>query len=233
MRLGKRGFGIVGAAFYFSRVASSDRLLPMLEAIRLRDPSDPALLLVPRGQSIELLVRDAARKKQVTLLDLDAHVDVDSGGNMVVDLADFVIANRFAELDPIPFLWPRYWLVLDPVENRFWYGGCRIDFASRSRLPQVFLMEMAARPGQTVVRNDLCPAMWPDDYGGKKTLEVDWDRRIRDQKKNLGEQLATAADGVADVPADPIRAIAGTDIEGGYALDIPAARILWWSERSS
>lgn len=66
--------------------------------------------------------------------------------------------------------------------------------------------------------------MWPDDYG-RKGVEKDWGRALRDQ--------VTALKSALDVDEEryPIAARpAGDDAEGGYVLRMDPRRILWWSE---
>ena len=229
LRLGARPFGAQDVAFYLTRNASSQGLLPFFEKARLRDHSDHIVVLVPRDDDVDLAAREAAGRRHIDLLALDRLLDVGGNGRVRLDLSSYVSRHRFPGVDPSAFLWPRYWLVLDPREGRYWYGGRRIEFPARSRRPQTLLLSLAARPGETVVRNDLCPAMWPDEYGGKKTLEVDWDRRIRDQKSALSGLLATAAAQAEGLPQDPIRAVSGSDVDGGYVLDVPGSQVFWWS----
>jgi hypothetical protein len=230
LRLGALPFGAENVPFYFVRDSGPDRLLPFFDKVRLRDPTGHVVVFVPRDNDVALVAREAARRKGLDVLALDRVASVGGDGRLLVDLADFVIKHHAAELDPSAFLWPRYWLVLDPRARRYWYAGQPIDFPTRSRLPQALLMALAERPGENVVRNDLCPVMWPDEYGGKKTLEVDWDRRIRDQKSALIGLLAAAAAEADGLPADPVRAVAGSDVAGGYVLGIPASRVFWWSQ---
>jgi len=231
-RLGSRRFGAETVAFYFTRSGASADALPLLDQIRRRDPSGEVVLFTPGDASVDASVREAAVSRGLTLLALD-QIAVAENGRLAIDLSGFVVAHRFPGMDPSTFLWPRYWLVLDPREGRYWYAGQPIQFPTRSRLPQALLMALAGRPGENVVRNDLCPAMWPDEYGGKKTLEIDWDRRIRDQKSALSGLLAAAGAGADSLPGDPIRAVAGSDVDGGYVLDIPANRVFWWSQSTA
>lgn len=230
LRLGSRMFGGESVAFYFTRHIVNGRLLPLIEKIRLRDPVVCTVLFVPQEHDIELVVREVCRGKDVAIMPLDKTVTASKGHRLEIDLADFVIAHRFAELNPVPFLWPRYWLVLDPREDRYWYGGRPIAFPSRSRRTQGLLMALARTPGVTVPRKDICSSVWPDEYGGRAMVEVDWDRRIRDLKLRLSLLLKQTSDIAPRIPADPIKATAGSEIDGGYVLDIPSTRILWWSE---
>ncbi len=229
LRLGARTFGVEDVVFYFARDAAAARLLPLIEKMRLRDLTARVALLVPRDDGVDLVARAAARREGIDVLALD-RIATTSDRRLVVDLAAFVIEHRFAELDPIPFLWPRYWLVLDPQEGRYWYAGGRVAFSSRTRLPTALLIALARSPRQKIVRKDLYPAIWPDDWGRDGFYIKDLDRRIRDLKSKLSRLLKQAADGQDGVPADPVKAIPGSDIEGGYVLDIPESRVLWWSE---
>jgi len=68
-----------GIAIYFTRRTLAEQLLPILETMRLRDHSGSAVLLVPVDEGIDMVVRSAARRANVIMLQLHRTVKVDSG----------------------------------------------------------------------------------------------------------------------------------------------------------
>ncbi len=142
-----------------------------------------------------------------------------------LDLAEFVIERRFVGVDPGALLWPRYQLVLDPVAGRYWFEGKPLALVGKLKTAAM-LEELARHPGEVVTRDQLCRAMWPESYGGRGTLETDWDRRIRGHKKVLAQALAPAA-AVDSAPIDAVSS--GDDSAGGYRLAIEPQIVVWWS----
>ena len=68
-----------GIAIYFTRRTLAEQLLPILETMRLRDHSGSAVLLVPVDEGIDMVVRSAARRANVIMLQIHRTVKVDSG----------------------------------------------------------------------------------------------------------------------------------------------------------
>lgn len=168
-----------------------------------------------------------ARSLGLGWLSLDRSLRLD-GRKAVVDLADLVLQHDFPGFDPGPFLWPRYALVLDPARRGYHYAGRRLDIDGGAAV-LAMLEQLAAVPGQVVDRDTLSRALWPDEFGARRSHTVDWDNRIRNVVRRLRKALAEAAAGVAGVPPDPIETVrSGSDVEGGYRLALPADRVAWW-----
>jgi len=120
---------------------------------------------------------------------------------------------------------PRYRLVLDPMAGHYLFEGRPLALDGKLKTAGM-LEELARHPGETVTRDQLCRVMWPESYGGRGTLEMDWDRRIRGHKKVLAQALVSAA----PVGSKPIEAVSsGDDAVGGYRLAIEPQTVVGWS----
>jgi hypothetical protein len=97
LRLGGRTFGVDDVVFYFARDAGAARLLPLIEKVRLRDPSAPVALLIPCDSGVDLVAREAAQRKGIRLLALDRIVRVDKDNQLVIDQEHLGAEGR---LDP-------------------------------------------------------------------------------------------------------------------------------------
>ena len=233
-RLGARVFGLESVGFYLSLTSSPSTFAQLLPRIRRRDRSNAAAILVPNAGRARLHVHEMLDGAEITLLGLNRTTAIGTAGRVTVDLADFVLEKKFPGVDPGDLLWPRYHLVMDPAQDRYFYAGRRIEFAARAEIPKRLLLALAREPEQRVSRHDLCAAGWPDEYGAADSLEVDWDRRVRGGKRALSEALGLAAEGVADASRDPIAPVSsGSEHEGGYRLQVPQPRIAWWSQADS
>jgi len=217
LRLGERRFGSSTAAFWFAP-RLDDRLLDWIELLRMREHERTPAVVVPRTAAVEPTAADCARRLGLCLLPLDRLLDVSSGH---VDLTEFVMRHRFVGLDPGEVLGRRFRLVLDPDSGRYWRGGKRLEQLERWPRTAAFLVELARTPDSVVDRDQLCRVLWPDEFGARGWQEIDWDRRIRDQRRRI-----TKACGDLPVAA---RA-AGPDVGGGYALDLPSSEVAWWSQ---
>ncbi len=206
-RLGDRVFGAESIGFYLSLTDSPSTLAQLLPKVRRRDGSNAAVVLVPHDGRARLHVHEVLDGAEIALLGLDRTTTIGHGGRVAVDLADFVLEKKFSGVDPGDLLWPRYHLVMDPARDRYFYAGKRVDFAARAEIPKRLLLALSREPEQRVSRHDLCAAGWPDEYGSAKSVEVNWDRRVRGNKATLSDALGRAAQGVAGVPHDPIAPI--------------------------
>lgn len=112
----------------------------------------------------------------------------------------------------------------DLLGNRYWLYGEPIPFKKRARFPQRLLIALAKTPSSLVTRIDLFGAVWPDDYG-RKGVEKNWGRSLRDQVTALKDALAVDEERYP-VVAHP----SGDDAEGGYSLRLDPRRVHWWSE---
>ncbi len=233
-RLGDRVFGSESIGFYLSLTDSPSTLAQLLPKVRRRDGANVAVVLVPHEGRARLHVHEVLDGSEIALLGLDRTASVGSGGRVAVDLADFILEKKFPDADPGDLLWPRYHLVMDPARDKYFYAGKRIEFAARAEIPKHLLLALAQEPEQRVSRHNLCAAAWPDEYGTAKTVEVDWNRRVRGNKATLSEALSRAAEGVTGVPRDPIAPVSsGSEHDGGYRLQVLPSRIAWWSRPDS
>lgn len=224
VRLGERQFGDERAAFYFAARVGRRGFHDWLDATVTRERGRAVALLVARGAGLPVEQAAELRRAGVFVLGLDRTLRL-SVREAVIDLAEFVIERRFAGVDPGALLWPRYELVLDPEGGRHWYRGQELALEGK-RKTAALLEELAAAPGQVVTRDTLFRAMWPESYGGRGTLDTDWDRRIRGHKQVLAGLLgAVASDGAALIAS----ASSGDETEGGYRLVMDRRRLTWWS----
>ncbi len=233
-RLGERVFGSASVGFYLSLDSSPSTLAQLLHKIRCRDRSSAAAILIPNVGRARLHVHEMPDGAEITLLGLNRTAAIGTAGRVTVDLADYVLEKKFPDVDPGDLLWPRYHLVLDPAQDRYFYAGKRIEFAARAEIPKRLLLALAREPEQRVSRHDLCAAGWPDEYGTAASLEVDWNRRVRGGKQALSEALGLAAEGVADASRDPLAPVtSGSEHDGGYRLLVSSSQIAWWSQPDS
>ncbi len=224
MRLGERGFGEERAAFWYAPRVPGRGLGDWIDVVGVRERGRAVALVVPREAGVAMEDAAMLRRGQVSVLGLDRLLRIEEGA-ATIDLADFVVEHRFAGVDPGALLWPRYELVLDPEGGRYWFGGKRLDLDGKLK-PAPMLEELARHPGQVVTRDQLCRVMWPDSYGAAGTLEIDWDRRVREHKWVLAGLLG-AVHNSAD--AIVVARAGGDDADGGYALRLPTSRVAWWS----
>ncbi len=219
LRLGERRFGNAVAAFWFVP-RLDERHRDWLELLPLREANRTPAVVVPRREAVAPAAADLARALGLSLVPLESTLDLE---NHRVDLADFVLAHKFEGIDPGELLGLRHRLVLDPMAGRYWLEGDAITPLSRWPIVAAFLVELARRPGHVVPRSELCAALWPDEYGARGWQEIDWDRRVRDQRSRLskvcGEKLPISA-----------QSGSGGDIDGGYMLDLPPSQVGWWSQ---
>lgn len=223
-RLGERAFGDEAAVFYFAPWVDSRGLGTWLDAVSVRERGRAVALVVARERAVRSDLAAMLRRAGLSLLGLDRLLRVD-GRQAVVDLADFVVDRRFAGIDPGRLLWPRYRLVLDPEGSRCWLGGQRLPLDGKPK-SALMLEALARSPGRVVTRSELCRSVWPESYGGRGTLEIDWDRRIRGLKRELGKLLEGAEAGAADL----LETIPGDETVGGYRLALEARSVKWWSK---
>ncbi len=223
LRLGERRLGDERAAFYFAARVGRRGFHDWLDATVTRERGRAVALLVARGAGLRAKQAAELRRAGMFVLGLDRSLRLSDRG-AEIDLAEFVIERRFAGVDPGGLLWPRYELVLDPEGGRYWYRGEELALEGK-RKTAALLEELAAAPGQVVTRGEICRAVWPESYGGRRTLEIDWDRRIRGLKQALVGVLAVAE--ATDLGA--LETIGGDESTGGYRLNLPGRRVCWWS----
>ena len=224
MRLGERVFGEERAVFYFAAHVAGPGLVDWIDATANRERGKAVALLVPRAAGVPADRTAELRRGGVFVLPLDRTLRL-VDGRASLDVAEFVIEHRFDGLDPGALLGRSYQLVLDPEGGRYWFGGTRLALDGKQKTAAM-LEALARRPGQVVTRDELCRAMWPESYGARGTLEIDWDRRIRGHKKVLVELMA----GGALESQPPIEASGnGDETQGGYRWTGRARGIQWWS----
>ncbi len=214
VELGERRFGDGAAALWFAPSLRGEAARLWASGLRRRRAGHGVGVLVPRRLAVDGRVAELLEANGTVLLPLDEVAGFD-GERLTIDLADLVLANDFPGVELGRELWPRYEFVLDPEAGRYWFGGQRLVTLERRHLAAKLLIALARRPGRLVTRDDLAAAMWPDDYGARGSHEMDWDRRVRQQKRLLARALA--ADLGEDVPV--IESVAsGSDVDGGYRL---------------
>lgn len=218
LRLGERRLGNAVAAFWFVP-RLDERHLDWLELVPIREADRTPAVVVPRREAVAPAAADLARALGLSLIPLESTLDLDTHQ---VDLADFVLAHKFEGVDAGELLGQRHRLVLDPEKGRYWWDGSSVERLESWPQTAVFLMELARRPGRLVTRSELCQAMWPDEYGARGWQEIDWDRRVRDQRRRLARACGT------DLPVQVHSS--GVDVDGGYLLELPGREIAWWSE---
>ena len=229
-RLGDRVFGLESVGFYLSLTGSPSTLAQLLPKVRRRDRSNAAAILVPNAGRAQLHVHEMLDGAEITLLGLNRTAAIRSAGRVTVDLADFVLEKKFAGVAPEDYLWPKYHLILDPARGRYYYAGQRLRFKARTEIPQRLLVALAHKAERFVSRADLCAAGWPDEFNAVGSSDVLWDRRVRGHKQTLGRAITHAAEGISGVLPDPIQSVpSGSDLDGGYRLDLPESKIAWWS----
>ena len=95
-RLGVSTINGRGIALYFTRRTLAEQLLPILETIRLRDPSGSAVLLVPVDESMDMVVRSAARGTNISLVTL-ARTAREDGGHLKLELGELLATRADGE----------------------------------------------------------------------------------------------------------------------------------------
>jgi len=220
--LGTARFGGEPIALHLGFVAEAGALLSVRRALQDRWPDRRVVLLVPMAEQVDAAARAALEGMGGIVLALDESLH--DTGTLAADLADVVTHFRFAGVDLGSLLAHRYDLILDPLGNRYWLYGEPIAFKKRARFPQRLLAALAGTPSALVTRLDLFGAVWPDDYG-RKGVEKNWARSLRDQVTALKEALAVD-EGRYPVVAHP----SGDDADGGYSLRLDPRRVHWWSE---
>ncbi len=224
MRLGERVFGEERAVFYFAAQVGRRGFGDWSDATAGRERGKAVALLVPRAAGLRADRAAKLRRGGVFVLPLDQSLRL-GRARTSLDLAAFVIEHRFLGVDPGGLLWPRYQLVVDPEGRRYWFGGRRLALDGKQKTGAM-LEALARHPGRVVTRDELCRVMWPEAYGGRGTLETDWDRRIRGHKKVLSELLAEAhPESGASIKATS----SGDETEGGYRLILATREICWWT----
>ncbi len=222
IELGERRFGDGAAALWFARSLRGEAARLWASGLRGRRAGHGVGVLVPRRGTVDGWVTELLEASGVVLLPLDEIVGFDSD-RLTVDVADLVLANDFPGVELGRELWPRYELVLDPEAGRYWFRGRRLVTLERRHLAAKLLAALARRPGRLVSRDELAAAMWPDDYGARGSHEMDWDRRVRQQKRLLAKALAE--DLGNEVPV--IESVAsGSDVDGGYVLGLQPGGVL-------
>lgn len=222
LRLGERRFGEERAAFYFAHRLGR-QLGDWVDATVARERGRAVALVVPRAACVGRERGEMLGRSRVSLLPLDRVLRADAAGTHV-DLAAFVLEHRFAGVDPGQVLWPRYRLVMDPEGDRYWISGRRLALDGKPK-SAAMLRALARSPGRLVTRGELCREVWPESYGGRGTLEIDWDRRIRGLKRELGKVLEATEAGAGAI----LQAVSGDETVGGYRLAIQQRVVKWWS----
>ncbi len=222
VELGERRFGDGAAVMWFAAGLRGEAARLWAAGLRRRRAGHGVGVLVPRRAAVDGRVAELMEANGAVLLPLDEVAGFDDD-EVTVDLADLVLANEFPGVELGRELWPGYELVLDPEAGRYWFRGQRLVTLERRHLAAKLLTALARRPGRLVTRDELAAAMWPDDYGARGSHEMDWDRRVRQQKRLLMKALA--ADLGEEVPA--IESVAsGSDVDGGYVLRELPSRVL-------
>ncbi|MFT7519567.1 MAG: hypothetical protein ACI9MC_001709, partial [Kiritimatiellia bacterium] len=164
-----------------------------------------------------------ASKGQVLWLSLDQVIDLHTGS---ADLSELPIRLQLAGANLGELLWPRFALVVDPVEQRFYYAGQALDIERRPRLVEL-LRILAARPNQWVCRRDLVLGLYPDEITNRGKLLTDpgkIERRLRQLVSDLGKAFkAVDSRGLPTNPIENLRA--RSDLEGGYRLGLPPRQV--------
>lgn len=220
--LGTARFGEEDIAFHLGFCADAGALLSTRRALQERWPGRRVVLLVPQAEPVDGPTRTVLAGMNALVLALDESMH--DATALAVDLTDVVTQFRFASVDLGPLLAHRYDLILDPMGSRYWLYGEVITFKTRARYPQRLLAALANTPNSLVTRLDLFGAVWPDDYG-RKGVDKNWGRSLRDQTKALKVAL--------DVDEERYPIVAhpsGDDAEGGYSLRLDPRRVHWWSE---
>ena len=219
LRLGTRRFGEVEVVFWFASRLQWSEHRDWLELQIARDRPRHLVLVLPSREAVEQPVVDQARTMDASLLFLDEELSVPT---WCVDLSRIVLERRFPGVDPGVLLGQRYALVLDPEGRRHWFDGELLAGLERRSSAARFLEALAAAAGQVVSRHELCGELWPDEYGGKGWTTINWDRRLRDQRRSLS--AVPRADSL------PIETKAhADDTVGGYRLALHDHQIAWWS----
>ncbi len=214
-RLGERRFGEGRAALWYAPWLRGAAAEDWVEVVAARERRVDAVgVLVPRAASVGTGVLARLRDLRVTPLPLEDVVRIDGEG-VSVDLADLVLQHRFPGVELGVELYPRFDLVIEPATGGFWWKGRPLPTLKRRRIAASMLIALAERPGELVTRDELCRAMWPDEYGARGSHERDWDRMVKQQKRLL--VMALEEDRGEDQPL--VEAVAaGSDLDGGCRL---------------
>lgn len=181
-----------GIALYFTRRTSAEQILPILEKMRLRDPSDSAVLLVPVDDAVDMVVRSAARQASVFLVPLARVASVADEG-LQLDLSQFLkVSTEDADHGPAADR-PTF----RRSSNQVWevrYKGRETTFLRDSLAPRC-VHELLSRPHKGIH----CLALRAVAAGAFSENAIS-DDRARDEGLLPGPGAARVRDGI-DVDA--------------------------------
>lgn len=183
-------------------------------------------LLAPTLRELGDAARHAFDRAGVLLLGLDEGARVDEHGELIVDLWPFLLEHRghFPSLDPTRYCRDRYDLILDPLGDRYWYAGRRLNFGRAALYPPALLHALADPARRRRSRTELHRLL-----PGTRVGREDWANSLANYKLQLARVLKAAGGEGSGVPEDPVLALPGDDNLGGYLLDLHPTRVLWWT----
>jgi hypothetical protein len=124
-------------------------------------------------------------------------------------------------------LWPRFAFVVDEARAFWAYAGVRLPL-ERYPLEAQLLVLLLRRAGRPVPRMDLLLALWPEEFGGDRSPNLDvLDRRLRQVKAELSSQFKQLRL-PGGVPQDPITNVrTRSDTAGGYQITVELEQVLF------
>jgi hypothetical protein len=125
-------------------------------------------------------------------------------------------------------LWPRYAFVVDEARDFCAYAGVRVPLERNGR-EALLLHILLRRAGHHMTRQELHPALWPDDFGGRRRPPSPdlLDNRLRQVKLALSSIFKGMRLPVGAVQ-DPIETLrTRTDTDGGYRVAVDPDRVLF------
>ncbi len=215
--LGSRRFGEALVRYYYAPRPE----IAVLDSLAAVEPANSGVTaaLVSAGMP-DAEAAAVADERGLDLRPLPECATLTARGEVAFNLDAFLLHHRFPGVEePAALLSDARRLVLDPVRQRAWLDRTLIEFPARMQLPLNLLVALARRPGSLVTRRTLYPEVWGEDYVDTDGARLGYREKVRQHRAAL-----------ARLGELPISRKEGSDMVGGYRLDLNEESIAWWSD---